>query len=175
MLARRFIGFVQHQHRRAGRLLETGNDVERLGFGRVELGIDQQRDFVGVGGSFPGRFHHRPFEPPFRSENTGGVDEDDLSGSLDGDPQQARARGLRLGRHDGDLGSDQRVDEGRLAGIGSADDRHEPASGRLWRRLQARFGQPRSSLALASGALQGFGGGGLFGGPFGATARCDGR
>ena len=40
-----------------------------------------------------------------------------------------RAGGLRLAGDDRDLLADQRVDEGRLAGVGRADDGDEPASG----------------------------------------------
>src|SRR6202044_2741519 len=40
-----------------------------------------------------------------------------------------RPRGLRLPGDDRDLLADQRVDEGRLAGVGRADDRDEAAAG----------------------------------------------
>ena len=45
---------------------------------RPLLGVDQQRDHVGVRRAAPGGRHHGALEPPLRREDAGRVDEDDL-------------------------------------------------------------------------------------------------
>ena len=63
---------------------------------------------------------------------------------MDADAEHARARGLRLGRDDGDLGADQPVEQGGLAGIGRAEQSDEAGP--------ARGHSSRSSRAAAAAA-----------------------
>ena len=46
--------------------------------------------------------------------------------TIDRDPHQPSARGLRLRADDRDLLADERVEERRFAGVGRADDGDEP-------------------------------------------------
>ena len=82
-------------------------------------------DHIGVARSAPGGCHHRPVEPALGREDAGRVDEDDLRRALDGDAAYEGPRRLHLVRDDRDLGADERVEQGRLAGIGRADQRDE--------------------------------------------------
>ena len=72
--------------------------------------------------------NHRAVEPALRLENAGRVDEHDLRFARDRDAAHDIARGLHLGRDDGDLGADQRVDQRRFAGVRRADDGDEAAA-----------------------------------------------
>src|SRR6202020_3652960 len=84
---------------------------------------------VSIGRGAPGGSNHRPVEAAPGREQAGRVDEHDLRLASGQDPAHGRAGGLRLAGDDRDLLTDQRVDEGRLAGVGRADDGDEPASG----------------------------------------------
>ena len=77
-----------------------------------------------------------------RPVQAGGVDQDQLGVGAVHDAAYDGARGLRLVGGDHDLAADQRVGQRRLAGVGPADERGEPAAvlGRL----------ARSSSSLAS-------------------------
>ena len=79
-------------------------------------------------GAAPGGGDHRPVEPALGREDAGRVDQQDLRLAGDRDAHQPGARGLRLGGDDRDLLPDQRIDQGRLAGIGRADHRDEAAA-----------------------------------------------
>ena len=91
-------------------------------------GVEQQTDEIGVVRAAPGRRHHRPVEPPPRRKDARRVDQDDLRLVFDDDAADQRARRLHLLRDDGHLGADQRVDQGRLADVRRADQRHEAAA-----------------------------------------------
>ena len=94
-------------------------------------GVDQQHRYVGILGTRPSRRDHRPVEPAARSENAGRVDVDELRIAFDRDAEKARARRLRLGRDDRQLAANQPVQQGRLAGIGGADQRDITAARRF--------------------------------------------
>ena len=125
------------------------------------LGIDHQRHHVGILGALPGRGDHGALEPPLGdAEDARRVDQHDLRAVAvrqirHGDADHPHAGGLHLGRDDADLGADQRVDQGRLAGIGRADDGDEAgAVGHV--HVPQPFEQRRRrqplGLALAAGA-----------------------
>jgi hypothetical protein len=80
--------------------------------------------------SAPCRQNHGAVEPPFRREDTGRVDQHELGVVFNDDAADQRAGGLHLARDDGDLGADQRVDEGGFSDIGRADQRDETAARR---------------------------------------------
>ena len=94
------------------------------------LGIEQHADEIGVMRPAPGGGDHGAVEPPLWRKNAGRIDQDDLRVVLDHDTADQRPRRLHLARDDGDLGADQRVDEGGLADIGRADQRDEAAARR---------------------------------------------
>ena len=71
---------------------------------------------------------HRPVEPAVRREDARRVDQQDLRLALDRDAHQPGARGLRLGADDRDLLPDQRIDQGRLAGVGRAEHGDQAAA-----------------------------------------------
>ena len=70
-------------------------------------------------------------------EDAGGVDQHDLGVALHGHAAHREAGGLHLLGDDGDLGADQAVDQGRLAGVGRADDGGEAGAGGQCRSLRA--------------------------------------
>ena len=137
------VDLVERQHRLPAARLEAGDDFVLAG-ARPARGIDQQYGDVGVTGSAPGAAHHCPLEPAARLEDAGRVHEDDLGGAVDADAEHARARGLRLGRDNGNLGADQAVEQGGLAGIGRAQQGDETGP--------ARGHSNRSSRAAAAAA-----------------------
>ena len=109
-------------------LFETGDNALDVAFYPCR-GVDHQQDRVGVLGAGPGGRDHRPVEPAPRLEDAGRVDQQDLRGSVNRDAHQPRPRGLRLGADDRDLLADQRIDQGRLAGVGRADHGDEAGAG----------------------------------------------
>ena len=113
-------------------------------------GVDHQQDQVGVLGPGPGGGDHRPVEPAARRENARRVDQQDLRVAVDRDAHQPRARGLRLGADDRDLLPDQRIDQGRLAGVGRADHRDEARSAGSLQLLQQRRRRRRFRLPACS-------------------------
>ena len=97
--------------RLVGRQAEA-DDVD-LGPGRAYLGVEtlaQQRP--------------RPVQP-------GGVEQDELGVRTVHDAAHDPPCGLRLAGRDGDLLADQRVGQGRLAGVGPADEAREPRAVRV--------------------------------------------
>src|SRR6266849_2153223 len=89
------------------------------------LGIDNQRDDVGVVSAAPCDCHHGTVEPAARRKDAGRVDENQLGAAFDRDTADDRPRGLHLGSDDRNLAADHRVDESRFSDIGSPDDRDE--------------------------------------------------
>ena len=69
--------------------------------------------------------HHLAAEGVFRLVDAGRVDENDLRVVAIQDALNAIARGLRLGRNDGDFAADERIDERGFAGVGAADNGDE--------------------------------------------------
>src|SRR5262249_31996583 len=61
------------------------------------LGVDNQRDDVGVVGAAPCDGDHGPVEPAARRKDAGRVDENQLGGAFDRDAADHRPRGLHLG------------------------------------------------------------------------------
>src|ERR1043166_5246657 len=101
----------------------------------------------------PRRRHHGAIEPPIRQKNPRRVDQDDLGIVFDDDTADQRAGGLHLARDDGHLGTDQRVDQRRLADIGRADQRDETAargSGRRASGILAHLTPSRAIIAEAA-------------------------
>src|ERR1700722_10264066 len=92
-------------------------------------GVDQEHEKVSIARGAPGGSDHRPVEAALGREQAGCVDEHELGLALCENAAHGRAGGLRLAGDDRDLLADQRIDEGRLAGVGRADDGDEPASG----------------------------------------------
>ena len=154
--------FTRHQidlvqDHEAGRTLLLEPLDDRLGLGPdAALGIDHQRYKVGVGGTLPGGGDHGALEPALGdAENARRVDQHELRARAvrqigHGNADHPHARGLHLGRDDADLRADQGVDQGRLAGVGCADD-----GGKA--RARARRGHclancSRSALAAALSA-----------------------
>ena len=120
------LDLVEHQYQRLGPPLDPrqrGLDP-RPDLGR---GIDHQQGPVGILGAFPCRGDHRPVQSPVGLEDAGRVHQYELRFTLDRNPHQPRARGLRLGTDDRDLFADQCIDQRRLARIGRAQDGDQPA------------------------------------------------
>ena len=109
--------------------LAVGGPALAIGDGDLGLGVDQVDDGVGVLGPAPGGADHGPVEPAARLEDAGRVDQHDLAVALHGHAAHRKAGGLDLLGDDGDLGPDQAVDQGRLAGVGRADHRGEAGAG----------------------------------------------
>jgi hypothetical protein len=91
------------------------------GLGGLSGGVDQMHHDVGVLGPAPGGAHHRPVEPAARLEDTWRIHQNDLAFSLDHHAAHREAGCLHLAGDDRDLGADEAVDQGRLAGVGRAD------------------------------------------------------
>src|SRR3546814_636053 len=89
--------------------------------------VDHDEDRLGLLEAAPGGGDHRAIEPAGRREDARRVDQDDLRLARHRDSHQPGARRLRLGADDRDLLADERVDEGRFARIGGADDGDEAA------------------------------------------------
>ena len=136
-LALHRVDLVEEQHLRMVDVAEPGKQRLRLLVDAL-AGVDQQRHDIGVARPAPGGIDHGPVEPALRLEDAGRVDKDDLRaagrGPDHGNAAHHRARRLHLVADDGNLGADQPVDQGRLAGVGRADERHEAAA----RRRRAR-------------------------------------
>ena len=75
-------------------------------------GVDQQRHRVRVPRPAPGGRDHGPVKPALGGEDAWRIHEDDLRVAIERDAAHQRAGGLHLARDDGDLGADQRVQQG---------------------------------------------------------------
>jgi hypothetical protein len=82
----------------------------------------------------------------------GRVDEDQLAVLPRHDAADRVPGGLRLARRDGDLGADERVGQGRLAGVGPPDQAREPGDVRLLALGGVLVHPARSSISGASAA-----------------------
>ena len=111
------------------RALDLGHlvDDEAVAGAGLLVGREADRDDVDLGQ----RGLHQVVEPlaeqGARAVETGGVDQDQLGVVTVHDAAHDGARRLRLVGGDHHLAADQRVGQGRLAGVGPADERHEPA------------------------------------------------
>ena len=147
------VDLVEHQEFRSAALRQAGNHPLVVGLDAF-LGVDQQERQVGIGGTGPGGIDHRPVEPPARLENTGRVDIHHLGLAIDGDADDPPPGGLHLGRDDRHLGTDQAVEQGRLADIGGTQDGDEACPGhggnRSSRRRAAACSPARLEPAAAS-------------------------
>ena len=127
--------------------------------------VHQQQDGVGVVRAAPGGVDHRALEAMTRGEDAGRVDEDELHLVDHTNAAQPAARGLHLGRDDGDLGAHQTVDQRRLADIGRPQHGDEARAG--------AGPQPSPSLPASGNAREQRAGGALLGCPLGgACADC---
>ena len=111
-------------------------------FVEAAFGVDQDGRDVGIIHPRPGARHHCPIEPALGWKNSRRIDEDELRTVDDRDPTQRGARCLRFMGDNGDLGSDQRIDQGRFADVRCADQRDESAA--------YLCGRPRRRNALAA-------------------------
>ena len=120
------------------------------------VGIDQQHDCVGIAGAAPRR--RRPWR------GRGGAWARRCRAcrrsTICASPRMATPSTRRrvvctLGRDDRDLGADQPVDQGRLAGIGRADHRDEAAARRCPSRhaAQLRHAEQRGGRACSAARL----------------------
>ena len=121
------IDLVDRRHRAAALGQQPLGDIAR---GVVEpmQRVDHQNDFVGIAGAVPRGADHGALEAALGRENAGRIDEHHLGRAHHGDPHDPGARRLYFGRDDRDLAAHQLVDQGRLADIGRADDRHQAAT-----------------------------------------------
>ena len=120
------VGLVEDEDEGFGAAFDPGEGVFHAG-ADFRGGVDDEEQAVGRFGAFPCGGDHGAVEAAVGLEDAGGVDEEELRFALDGDAHQAGAGGLRLGADDRDLLADKRVDEGRLARVGGADDGDEAA------------------------------------------------
>ena len=149
------------QHRLGG--VDEGE--HRCVLGAELAGLDDQEDDVDVG--------QRPRDRPVERAVEGGgvarlepgrVDEHELARPDRADAGDPVPRGLRLVRRDADLLRDERVDQGRLADVGPADDGDQaaalsrpgapPKPAPVGRSHQDRSGLPGSSLARSASSMR---------------------
>jgi hypothetical protein len=130
------VDLVDHQDRPT---LPLGKRIEQRFRVSLDaaLGVDQHQHQIAVLGAAPGSRHHRPVEPALRREDPRRVDEHDLGPVVNGNAAHDRPCRLHLVRDDRDLGADKLVHQGRLARVGSADQRHEAGAGRALRFRRA--------------------------------------
>lgn len=122
------VDLIEHQHLVVANIGQPLN--QRLKFRRdAALGIDNQRDKVGIARAGPCRGHHGTVQPTLGSEDAGRIDEDDLRLIERDDAADLGARGLGLVGDDGNLGAHQGIEQGRLAGIRRADQGDEATAG----------------------------------------------
>ena len=136
------------QHRRQLRVVEAVHLVDRAKHGGVEvraeqrlgdepvaradalLRVDDEEDDVGVGQLALDAALHPLGQDVARPLHPGQVGEDELPALRDvrGDAADRSPGGLRAVRDDRDAGSDDRVDERRLAGVRAPGEADEPRS-----------------------------------------------
>jgi hypothetical protein len=106
------------------RALRVGQQRQQLGVAfRPLAGLDHMHHHVDVGqGLRHDAVHHAVHGAAMARLETGGINEDELLVFARQHAMDAMARGLRLARHDGDLGTDQGVGQRGLAHIGAAND-----------------------------------------------------
>ena len=128
LVARHQIDLVEDQDFARLHLGEPRQQLLRL-FVHAFARVDHDADQIGFVRAAPGGRHHGAVEAALGREDARRIDEDNLRLAIDGDATDERARRLHLVRDDGDLGADERVQQRRLAGIGSADQRNKAAAG----------------------------------------------
>ena len=117
------VHLVEHQHPRPLGLRRPGRARRRRPRRAWLGGVDQQADDVGVVHGVQGVAHHLAVEPVERPVDAGGVVEDHLPALAGEDADDPVAGGLRLVGDDRQLLLQQAVHQGRLAGVGPADQR----------------------------------------------------
>ncbi len=125
------VDLVDGEDRRSIAGFQAVDDARRVRIDTVTdraRGIDQKHDQVRIAGALPGAGDHGALQAPLGREDARRIDEDELGIALGDDPADDGARGLHLGRDDGDLGADQSVQKRRLAGIGRANQGDEAAA-----------------------------------------------
>ena len=117
----KFVHLVEHRdgggtrrRRQFGRLLE--------GRGHSFGGVGEIDDHVGVGERPERRTSHGSVELVSGVEQPGRVEHDHLRVGGRADSNDAVARGLGLRAHDGQLLTDDAIEERGLSGVGFADD-----------------------------------------------------
>ena len=136
------------QHRR--RDPREGVDDEPVAGPDAVGDVPHQPDQVDLADRLEGHVDHAHVHPVQRPVNARGVHEDGLRRGL---PRVVAHRhdsvpgGLRLVRDDGQLGADDAVQEGGLAGVGAPDERHE--AGAQGRGLRFRHGYAPTGSAVA--------------------------
>jgi hypothetical protein len=136
------------EHRGLRRPREAGERLERVEGGdggvardrhaaQVIGRVDEVDDHVGVGDRLLRGVSHRLVEGVARLEEPGGVEEDELRLLVGEDPDDAFARGLRLRGDDREPLADEAIEQGRLAGVGLADEGDESCAGG-WARVGQR-------------------------------------
>jgi hypothetical protein len=119
------IDLVEHEYRRLRGFFQQVEHIP-VTFPRLLRRVDDQREHI----DFPHRLQrdvdHSHVEPVRRLVNARRVHEHDLPVRVVLDAHDACAGGLRLVRHDGELLTDNAVEQSRLAGVRPAEQRHEP-------------------------------------------------
>ncbi len=157
---------VERQHRLAGRFRQASGNGGDIGGGpaigrpapalvdsKLRRCVDQLDDGVRFPGAAPGGLDHGPVEASPWLEDAGRVHQDHLGLAIHGHAAHREARGLDLLGDDGDLLTDQMVDQGGLAGVGRPDHGHEarpPPIRRRPGRLQGRPSRRFSNLRAAA-------------------------
>ena len=124
------VNFVEEQKHRRRSLLDQIEE-ERIGGVPLLLGIDDHQDQIASRHRLAHIRHHLAAERGVRAMHSGRVNQHNLPriaaflfGNID-DPEDAVARRLRLGRDDGELLPDQRIQQRALARVGPAKDTNE--------------------------------------------------
>src|SRR5580658_2752923 len=153
------INFVEQQENRRVRFFRQVEDEAVISVPLL-LGIDNHENQFATFERLAYLGHHLASERRTGAVNSGRVDENDLSGlasfqlrlllgriDID-DAKNAVARGLRLGRNDGQLLADQRIQQRALARIGAAEDANESGvKGHGSRLLASGYWPPAESFA----------------------------
>ena len=100
-------------------------DGEAVARAEVHGRIGNQRENIDAFERVLKIVHHLAAEHIFRLVDSWRIDQDDLRVVAIQDSLDAVASGLRLGRNDCDLAPHQSIQEGRLPGVGPADDGDE--------------------------------------------------
>src|SRR6185437_3508001 len=146
------IDLVERDEKGSTRLGQAVEDGARVI--KPARGIDEDDDEIGILDAGPGRRDHGAVETAARRENARRVDEDELGGAAQRDPQHAAARRLNLGRDDRQFRADKPVEQGRLAGIGRADQRDIAAAARIAHGATASAARAAAAAAVSAARFE---------------------
>ena len=107
-------------------------------------GVHDQRERVDAFEGVLQLVHHLAAENVLGFVDAGRIDQDDLRVFAIQDSLNAVARGLRLGRNDGDFAADELVDQRRFARVGAAyygDESGFKGHGGIVRQMRIRAGK----------------------------------